>query len=106
MGADFDTHFHFETLYDATNRNSRQGDNAALAKGSLRLIREQFGRYQEDLGRRGVNPGSAQAEQGMNQLERYFEALEYGRKRTMKDTEARKVIGSVKKQFTTLENLV
>jgi hypothetical protein len=106
MGADFDTHFHFETLYDATNRNSRQGDNAALAKGSLRLIREQFERYQEDLGGRGVNPGIAQAERGMNELERYFEALENGRKRTMKDTDARKVIGSVKEQFTALEKLI
>lgn len=111
MGTDFNTDFYFEALYDGTNRNPRQGDNAALAKVNLQLIREQFQKYQTELAGRGVNldayrPGIAQAERSMNELERYFEALENGRKRTMKDTDARKVIGSVKEQFTALEKLI
>jgi hypothetical protein len=111
MGTNFNTDFYFEALYDGTNRNSRQGDNAALAKVNLHLIREQFQRYQTELAGRSVNldahrPGIAQAEQGMDELERYFEALEQGRKRTMKDTDARKVIGSVKEQFAALERLL
>jgi hypothetical protein len=107
----FNAGFYFQALHDGTNRNPRQGDNAALAKVNLHLIRERFRKYQTELAGRGVNldphrPGIAQAEQSMNELERYFEALEDGRKRTMKDTDARKVINSVKEQFTALEKLV
>ena len=106
-----DMGYYFEKLHDGTNKTSAQRDKAEYAKVLVPLIREQLQEYQSDLTTRGVNLKShesaiAQAEQHLNDLERYFDSIISGKKKTLKVDTAREYINFIRDEMAALEKMI
>jgi hypothetical protein len=107
-----DLTYSFEKLHNGTTSvKITQQDKAALAKLHVPRLREYLGELKNKLAGKGTKLNGhesaiAQAEQYLTELEAFYDAVESGRKKTLKVDTARKYIEFVRNEMVALEKLV
>lgn len=107
-----DLTYSFEKLHNGTTSvKVTQQDKAALAKVHVPQLRQYLGELKNKLAGKGTKLNDhesaiAQAEQYLTELEAFYDAVEKGKKKTLKVDTARKYINVVRDEMTALEKLV
>jgi hypothetical protein len=107
-----DLNYSFEKLHNGTTSvKITQQDKAALAKLHVPRLREYLGELKNKLVGKGTKLNGhesaiAQAGQYLTELEAFYDAVENGRKKTLKVDTARKYIEFVRNEMAALEKLV
>jgi DNA repair exonuclease SbcCD ATPase subunit len=107
-----DLTYYFEKLHNGTTSvKTTQQDKAALAKVLVPEIRERLRELKNRLVGKGAKLNGhesaiAQAEQYLAELEAFYDAVEKGKKKTLKVDAARKYINFVRDEMAALEKLV
>lgn len=104
--------YYFEKLHNGTTSvKITQQDKAALAKVTVPRIRERLGELKNLLREKGTKLNGhesaiAQVGQYLTELEAFYDAVEKGKKKTLKVDTARKYINFVRDEMNALEKLV